>query len=347
MKRRLVEDLRDPGTGQPLALVTGAEEGEVREGTLRAASGAEYPVRGGIPWFAPPEAQEPGQRETVESFSFKWSRAREYRGATLGHYTQWYLDRYGFGAEEGLRRFLEPKRRILDAGTAHGRDAAMYARLSAAEVYGVDISTGIENAYRDLGTVPRLHFLQADIGRLPFATGFFDLIACDQVLHHTPDTRAALQRLVERLAPGGHVLFYVYKRKGPIREFCDDYIRERTTRMSPEECLRFSEAITHLGKALTELKAEIEVPADIPLLGIKAGRHDVQRFFYWNVLKCYWNDGMDWESNVITNFDWYHPVHAHRHTVDEVRQWCAAEGLSVEHFDVQESGISVRARKPR
>ena len=29
---------------------------------------------------------------------------------------------------------------------------------------------------------------------------------------------------------------------------------------------------------------------------------------------------MDWDTNVITNFDWYHPLHAHRHTEDEVRR---------------------------
>jgi hypothetical protein len=55
---------------------------------------------------------------------------------------------------------------------------------------------------------------------------------------------------------------------------------------------------------------------------------------------------MDWTSNVITNFDWYHPLHAHRHRPEEVRAWCAEERLAVEHFDVVESGISVLARKP-
>jgi hypothetical protein len=45
------------------------------------------------------------------------------------------------------------------------------------------------------------------------------------------------------------------------------------------------------------------------------------------------------------NFDWYHPRYAHRHTPEEVLQWCREEGLQVEHWDVQESGITVRARK--
>jgi hypothetical protein len=133
--------------------------------------------------------------------------------------------------------------------------------------------------------------------------------------------------------------------KGPIREFCDDYLRERTTRMSVDECLRFSEAMTRFGHALSDLRVEIEVPEDLPLLEIRAGRYDLQRFLYWNVFKMYWNDGMDWTSNVVTNFDWYHPPHAHRHRPEEVRAWFDAERVAVERFDVVESGISVLGRK--
>ena len=43
------------------------------------------------------------------------------------------------------------------------------------------------------------------------------------------------------------------------------------------------------------------------------------------------------------NFDWYHPRYAHRQTEDEVRSWCGDLGLEIVHFDVQESGLTVRA----
>jgi SAM-dependent methyltransferase len=345
MKRELVEYLRDPVTSAALTLEEAAGAGEVESGTLVSPSGSRYPIEAGVPGMVRPDQFARGQKETVESFSWKWQRAQEYRSQTLGHYTQWYLDRYGFKSEEKLRAFLTGKQRILDAGTAHGRDADMYSRNSTATVIGIDIGYGIRNAYRDLGSRKNLHFVQADLTLLPFAEGFFDFIGCDQVIHHTPDTRKSLAHLVTRLAPGGHICFYVYKKKGPIREFCDDHIRAQTVNMSPEECYRVSEAITKLGKALSDLKVTVDVPEDIPLLGIQAGKQDIQRFIYWNVFKCYWNDTMDWDSNVITNFDWYHPLHAHRHTREEVERWCAEEGLGIEHIDVQESGISVRARK--
>ncbi len=346
MKRALVTHLRDPIDGTPLSLKDAAPDGaEIESGTLVAEGGGSYVIVGGIPNMLSEAAFAVGQKETVESFSFKWRKATGYRRETLPHYTKWYLDRYGFGTEESLASFLRDKRVILDAGTAHGRDAELYERSSTATVYGVDISDGIVNAYRDLGAHERLNFIRGDLTKLPFPKPFFDFIGCDQVLHHTPNTSEALTALCKHLRPGGHILFYVYKKKAPIREFCDDYIRERTTKMSPEDCMEVSEQLTHFGKALSDMKITIDVPVDIPILGIKAGKQDLQRFIYWNMFKCYWNDTMDWDANVITNFDWYHPLHAHRHTPDEVRGWCAAEGLAIEHFDEQESGISVRAKK--
>jgi hypothetical protein len=103
--------------------------------------------------------------------------------------------------------------------------------------------------------------------------------------------------------------------------------------------------LTKLAKALSELKAEVEVPEDIPYLGIRAGRYDVQRLIYWHIMKLYWRDTFTLEENNHVNFDWYHPKYAYRHTEEEVRRWCDESRLSITRFDTQESGYTVRAIK--
>ena len=55
---------------------------------------------------------------------------------------------------------------------------------------------------------------------------------------------------------------------------------------------------------------------------------------------------MTFEENNHLNFDWYAPRYAHRQTEDEVRGWCADEGLEITRFDVHEAGFTVRAVKP-
>lgn len=306
-------------------------------------------MTGGVPRMLSVEMLAEQQKLTQSSFSAKWKRIPSFghEDASRKMYVDWYLQRYGHKTIDGLRGFLADKKTILDAGTGLGRDAMLYGENTPGQVYALDLSTSIDDAYRHVGHLPNVHLLQGDLTRLPFREGSFDFIACDQVLHHTPDTAAGFRHLVKHLAPGGEIAIYVYKKKAPIREFSDDYLRARYTQSSEEECYEFSRAMTKLGKALSDLNIELDVPEDIPALGIKAGKQNLQRFIYWNIFKCYWNDSLDFETNVMTNFDWYHPFHASRHTEEELRGWCADEGLDVVHFDVIESGISFRARRPR
>lgn len=348
VKQSAIEYLRCPVTGDALQLLNpqlAGDSDDIVDGKLISAAGHEYEIVDGVPVLLTPEHFAPSQAETRASFSAKWQTATDYRQNTKHHYVQWYLDRYGFETIDGLRSFLADKRFILEAGTGTGRDAEMYATNSAATVFALDISHGIHAAYRDLAHLPNLHLVQADLTRPPFPVEQFDFVACDQVIHHTPDTRKSFQTLTRYVAPGGFIAVYVYKKKGPVREFCDDFIRSTTTQMTPEECMDFSERITQLGKALAELDVEINVPVDIPILELKAGRYDLQRWIYWNFFKCYWNDTMDWTSNVVTNFDWYHPLDAHRHTPEEVRDWCKEAELEIVHFDESDSGISVLGRR--
>jgi ubiquinone/menaquinone biosynthesis C-methylase UbiE/uncharacterized protein YbaR (Trm112 family) len=346
MKASLLDDLICPVTELPLRLVRRTPDTgtEITHAQLQADART-YEVIDGVPIMLAPETFAPGQAETLASFADKWKMVPGYRDATRDHYTNWYIERYGFKTLNQLRGFLETKQRILDAGTGLGRDANLFARNTSGTVYAIDASSSVFQLYRDLSTCENLNIVQADLTRLPFRQQFFDFISCDQVLHHTPDTRKSLSALLRNLVPGGHIAFYVYKKKAPIREFSDDYIRQFTTQMSPEECLRTCRSLTSLGKTLSELNVKIQIEEDIPILEIKAGTYDLQRFIYWHVLKCYWNETLDWDLNCITNFDWYHPLHAYRHTPAEIREWCAVEGLEIVNFDVVESGISVLARK--
>ena len=140
-------------------------------------------------------------------------------------------------------------------------------------------------------------------------------------------------------------MFYVYQKKGAIREFTDDFIRSEVTDEPAEEVWRAMAPITSLAKALADLHATVDVPEDVPLLGIKAGTYDVQRLIYWHFAKLFWNDEMGFEGSQHVNFDWYHPRFAHRQTESDVREWCDDLGLSIIHFDAQESGFTVRATR--
>ena len=347
MKRNLVELLVDPESKKPLKLTkTTLENGEVCSGLLDNECGRRYPIEAGIPRFVLTEDE--GQQQTSDAFAFKWERRDSYDSLAVreGH-TEWALERYGFESVKQWADFFNGREIVLDAGCGSGFSSSLWLDsphwTGDCMWIGADISRAIDVAAERLAQVPNTHFIQADVNELPLPAGCCDAIFSEGVLHHTPSTRKAFMSTVRLLNTGGEFHFYVYRRKGPVREFTDDYVREQIADMSDEEAWAAMRSLTSLGKMLSELDVEVELEDDVPLLGIRSGKHDVQRLIYWHFAKLYWNETRSFEENVHVNFDWYRPRYAHRHTAEEVREWCADAGLAIEWFREEESGFTVRA----
>lgn len=290
------------------------------------------------------------QAQTKDAFAFIWSgQDRFQQDEDLALMGDWYRQMYGdvvkapWWADYGERPIL------LEAGCGAGISALglFGEKLNDVRYLGVDVSTAVEAAARRFAGqgIEDAAFLQTSLLDIPVPDASIDLIYSQGVLHHTDSTRAAIHALARKLKPSGRFMFYVYKTKGPIREFTDDYVRAKLQTMAPQDAWQAMLPLTRFGKYLGDLKIEIDVPEAIDLLDIPAGKIDLQRFFYWHIFKAFhhakWSED---ELNHI-NLDWYAPVNAHRQTPEQVRAWCAEAGLSVEREHVQESGITVVARK--
>ncbi len=347
MHRSLLPLLVDPEDRQPLRLeadLTGSAD-EVLTGRLVNARTC-YAIRNGIPRFV--LTDDPDQRQTEASFGFKWQQRDTYGAPGMMDVSRrWLVSRYGFESADAMRRYMAERGRVLDAGCGSGFSSSLWLSTDwdGALWVGVDISEAIDVARERLGAVPNTHFVQGDLLQLPFDDASFDVVISEGVLHHTPSTERAFKALVRLLRPGGEVMAYVYRKKGPVREFTDDFIRERLSALPPEEAWAQLRPLTRLGESLASLHAEVTVAEDIPLLGIRAGRYDIQRLVYWSFAKCFWNPAFTFEENNHVNFDWYHPRYAHRHTAEQLRQWCADETLTLMRLDEQESGFTLRAAR--
>ena len=306
-----------------------------------------YPVRDGMARFV--REIESGQKQVMDGFSFKWKRSEwGYEEDHIKLLKKFFYDRFCFSSDTDVKNFFSGKT-VLHAGVGNGQSEQHYLKYCK-EVWGVDISSSVDalksnwsKYYPDLAR--RFKTCQADLMTLPFKDGFFDVVLSDGVLHHTPDTFAALQSITKKVRVGGHVMFYVYVTKPPIREFVDDYIREKVTNLSPQDAWEALEPLTALAKDLSYKKQEINIPEEFDLLGFKKGNFNLQRWMYWNILKLYWNDDFSFDDNNHVNYDWYYPKYAWRHTPDEVRNWLSKLNLQENVFNVTESGISVIAKR--
>src|SRR5215218_3441349 len=104
-------------------------------------------------------------------------------------------------------------KKVLDVGSGNGYVLSKYAR-EGAEVYGVDLTpaaiTLCQQRFALLGL--RGHFDIANAERLPFADETFDCVCSMGVLHHTPDTAAAVAEIYRVLKPGGRLIVMFYHR---------------------------------------------------------------------------------------------------------------------------------------
>jgi SAM-dependent methyltransferase/uncharacterized protein YbaR (Trm112 family) len=351
MKENVIELFRCPEDGSAPDLVSAeSENGEIISGVfLCPTCSSKYQVNGGVPIFLPQRLSEEVD-QVRSSYSMKWDQTPDmYDENRYGtqHQHEWYLTRYHWNTEDNLRDFLQDKEIILDAGCGLGRDIRWYAMLQPdAIVVGADLSTSVFHAYEKSKHHPNLSVVRADLNKVPFAPETFDFVVCEQVLPAVENPRASTERLWSLVKPGGHFAFYLYKVKTPIHEFTDDYLRDKITKMSPEDAWEASANVTRLGKALSDLQVVFDLPNDIPELGIKAGRYNLQRFMYYNFIKCFWNDNMTFEENNVVNFDWYHPAYTYRHSVEEAEEWIRELGMKAIVIDTEDpSGISVVVQK--
>lgn len=316
MKRSCLRILRCPSCLASLRLAVDCErDGDIERGTLRCAGcSRDFPIVKSIPRFVPSD-------NYANNFGFQWN---EFSRTQLDSQSGLPISRERFLAQTHWDESTLRGKLVLDAGCGSGRFAEVVLMLGA-EVVGIDYSTAVDAAWRNLGSHPRFHVAQGDIYALPFAPGTFDFVYSLGVLQHTPDVRGALFSLVSRLKPGGSMAVDFYFRRWLNALEPKYWLRPLTTRMRQERLfslirrsapalLRFSGALGRVplaGRLLRRLVPVANYEGIYPL--------DAQQLEEWAVLDT---------------FDWLAPRHDHPqrpHTVESWMRQAGLEGVEVEH----------------
>lgn len=307
----------------------------------------DFVVKNGIPRHQ--DHLTSSQQQTSKTFGYKWSKRDTYESEHVQTAVgTWLREKYGLTNYADILALVKGKR-ILDAGCGASMSALLLFgdSLREAEYLGVDVSASVDVAaqrFRERN-IPA-QFVQVSLTKIPEELGNFDIIFSEGVLHHTDSTEKSFRSLAKRLNPGGTIMFYVYQKKGPLREFSDDAIRHEISTMSDEEAWNTLLPLTKLGRTLGQLNIEIDIEEPIDVLKIPAGKINIQRLFYWHIAKIYYREEWTLDEMNHVNFDWYRPSNCFRHTADEIRYWIADSGLEIKHFHLQEAGITAVARAP-
>ena len=245
------------------------------------------------------------QNATSESFGHEWTSYQVQRRAEDNAY---------FAAKTGIPVAGLDDQLTLDAGCGSGR----YVRVAAeagATVIGVDLSMAVETAAAVTAHLPNAHIVQGDIFNLPFAPATFDLIYSIGVLHHTPNTHEAFDRLPLLLKPGGELAVWLYPRWPAPVEAYNKLLRGITTRMSLDTLQRLSRWLEPVGLLKLQL-----------LTGPHLWQRGSGQLLRGLTIGVSYHPDRD--LRICDTFDWFSPPYQWHHTDEEVEGWFKEAGLT-------------------
>ena len=144
-------------------------------------------------------------RRTVEGFGEEWAA---FTQEELGREEQQRLFDQYFSLFPFDR--LSPDAEGFDLGCGTGRWAALVAER-VGRLHCIDpAAKALAVARRRLASAANVAFHELDVDRLPMPDGSQDFGYSIGVLHHIPDTEAALARCVAKLKPRAPFLVYIY-----------------------------------------------------------------------------------------------------------------------------------------
>jgi len=331
MKWSVLDFLGAPHTGSPLVVdrVTAEADGEIVEGDLvDRASGAEYPIRNGIPRFV-------REGDYAASFGFQW---RLFARTQIDRFNGTDITRTRFFSSSGWDAVELKGQKVLEVGCGAGRFTQVVLDTGA-ELYALDCTVAVDACRQNNSPHPALHLFQADLYAMPFAPAQFDRIFCYGVLQHTPDVRRAFLSMVPFLKPGGEISLDVY-----LKTFRSHYLnakywlRPLTRRINRERLYRvvrliaprwipLSNAIRRIPKVGWFLDSLVPIPnyTDwLPLTPVQV---------------------VEWA--ILDTFDEFSPEYDQPQTPETVRAWFREAKLELVRMKVGGNMIIATGRKPR
>ena len=335
MQSGLIEFLTCPVTGKNLDIleIKVEKNWRIETGILFTEDGYAYPIINGVPRLIEGAMKlfekdlypykeiwdkiNPNKESFIQSEEFKRlylptlrQFEKEWRNHKLDGKT------WGWDQQDRLKKYMEymavaPEdysgKRILDLGAGTGQFTCTISSELKCNVIGVDLSPAVEigeRLRREKYPETGVNFIQANLMALPFRSQSFDYVHASGVLHHTPDTKKAFDKVESLIKAKGKYGVWIYRNTKTMiplipfvnSKFTDvdaDAIRPVTSKMNPGllyALIYGYSTVFHLFYKLNQL--------------VRGIRHE-----------------QSIRERTTSLFDTLAPSFVHKHEVDDVKSW--------------------------
>jgi SAM-dependent methyltransferase/uncharacterized protein YbaR (Trm112 family) len=266
-------------------MVTDQRGQEVISGLLQCKCGSMYPIIEGVPRFlegglnhfpAFVEHYRPQlericgcQHRLVHSVMSQVSD--DYENIRDSFSKEWGLFNYngdktwGWTLEERIKVFqgdinMTPEelvgKRLLDAGCGNGTLTAALSDLGL-QVVGIDLNDGLglancTRAKFSAKAKENVQYIQGNLLQPPLKMGVFDIVYSSGVIHHTPSSKRAFERLVSLTRKGGRLYIWVYGKRAFLVRMFFKFGRYLKNRISLRSLVNFCRLLAPFYKVATE-----------------------------------------------------------------------------------------------
>ena len=252
----------------------------------------QYPVIDHVPRFMADLSE--GEQQVNRSFHLE---QRRYRDSRHLHFREELVEQWLQDVQ--LPRDYFKGKLVLDAGCGSGRWTYAMALLGAT-VVAVDFTEGgVQVTHQATAERENVTVIQASIARLPFKYERFDFVVSWGVLHHTPDTKQAFERLVPLVKKQGQLYVMVYEKHNPVKFFFTNLIRRVLRMFSEERRYRICKWFVINNPILFRLLRDRIICS----------------------LKTKGDDPLEISTLQLGLYDAYSPVFNHLHSRQEVERW--------------------------
>ena len=276
-------------------------------------------------------------KNTFRFFNYKWKKVPSWGIQTERIYRKWYLKRYGFKSQVDLKKFLKNKK-ILEAGCGLARDSKFFRELSKnSSIYACDQSDIALKNSKKIHKNLNINFFKQDITK-KFEEKDFDLISCDQVLHHTPNPGAVLKNFNKILNKGGYLFIFVCAKKNIYRDFCDDFLMSYFSKKSPDKLWSFAKECTKFAKTLYNLKSK--------KINFKGKKYkNIQEYIHYNLFRFWYNPSIPFNLSVSSNYDWFsnNPRYSQLQILNIIKK--NLKGYKILNYYKDDASISFKLQK--